>query len=117
MTRTARTARRSTDRRRASREAGRLSLLVPVDGYFEWQKLDASGKKKEPYAIAMKSGEPFAMAGIWEDYADNRRTHPDLRDRHMRAERVDGDYPRPHAADSGAIRLHALAWAGKILAT
>jgi putative SOS response-associated peptidase YedK len=23
--------------------------LVPVDGYFEWQKLDASGKKKQPY--------------------------------------------------------------------
>ncbi|MER9455557.1 SOS response-associated peptidase [Mesorhizobium sp. M0478] len=44
--------------------------LVPVDGYFEWHKLDASGKKKQPYAIAMKSGEPFAMAGIWEEYAD-----------------------------------------------
>jgi putative SOS response-associated peptidase YedK len=43
---------------------------VPVDGYFEWQKLDASGKKKQPYAIAMKSGEPFATAGIWEVYAD-----------------------------------------------
>jgi putative SOS response-associated peptidase YedK len=24
--------------------------LVPVDGYFEWRKLDASGKKKQPYA-------------------------------------------------------------------
>jgi putative SOS response-associated peptidase YedK len=22
--------------------------LVPVDGYFEWQKQDASGKKKQP---------------------------------------------------------------------
>lgn len=30
--------------------------LVPVDGYFEWQRLDASGKKKQPYAIAMKDG-------------------------------------------------------------
>lgn len=37
--------------------------LVPIDGYFEWQKLDPSGKKKQPYAIAMKSGEPFALAG------------------------------------------------------
>jgi putative SOS response-associated peptidase YedK len=44
--------------------------LVPVDGYFEWHKLDASGKKKQPYAIAMKSDEPFAMAGIWEEYSD-----------------------------------------------
>ncbi len=44
--------------------------LVPVDGYFEWQNLDASGKKKQPYAIAMKDDEPFAMAGIWEEYSD-----------------------------------------------
>ncbi|MER8410050.1 SOS response-associated peptidase [Mesorhizobium sp. M1342] len=44
--------------------------LVPVDGYFEWQKLDPSGKKKQPYAIAMKDDDPFAMAGIWEEYAD-----------------------------------------------
>lgn len=44
--------------------------LVPVDGYFEWQRLDATGKKKQPYAIAMKDDEPFAMAGIWEEYAD-----------------------------------------------
>ena len=44
--------------------------LVPVDGYFEWQKLDASGKKKQPYAIAMKSDEPFAMAGLYEEYSD-----------------------------------------------
>ncbi|WP_246680569.1 SOS response-associated peptidase family protein [Mesorhizobium sp. B2-4-13] len=44
--------------------------LVPVDGYFDWQKLDASGKKKQPYAIAMKSDEPFAMAGIWEECAE-----------------------------------------------
>ncbi|BCG86553.1 MULTISPECIES: SOS response-associated peptidase family protein [unclassified Mesorhizobium] len=43
---------------------------VPVDGCFEWQKLDAPGKKKQPYAIAMRSGEPFAMAGIWKEYAD-----------------------------------------------
>ena len=43
---------------------------MPVDGYFEWQKLDASGKRKQPYAIAMKDDEPFAMAGIWEECAD-----------------------------------------------
>jgi putative SOS response-associated peptidase YedK len=44
--------------------------LVPVDGYSEWQRPDSSGKKKQPYAIAMTLGEPFAMAGIWEEYAD-----------------------------------------------
>lgn len=44
--------------------------LVPVDGYFEWQKLDATGKKKQPYRHRMKLGDSFAMAGIWEEYAD-----------------------------------------------
>ncbi|MER9235344.1 SOS response-associated peptidase [Mesorhizobium sp. M0622] len=44
--------------------------LVPIDGYFEWRKLDPSDKKKQPYAIAMRSGEPFALAGIWEEYGD-----------------------------------------------
>ncbi|MFC5760353.1 SOS response-associated peptidase [Rhizobium sp. GCM10022189] len=40
--------------------------LVPIDGYFEWKGLDPAGKNKLPYAIAMKSREPFALAGIWE---------------------------------------------------
>ncbi|MCZ8548652.1 SOS response-associated peptidase [Mesorhizobium qingshengii] len=43
---------------------------MPVDGYFESQKLDPSGKKKHPYAMAMESGELFAIAGIWEEYTD-----------------------------------------------
>jgi putative SOS response-associated peptidase YedK len=44
--------------------------LVPVDSYFEWAKGEAQGRKapKQPYAIGMKSGEPFALAGIWENW-------------------------------------------------
>ncbi|MGB6304589.1 MAG: SOS response-associated peptidase [Acidobacteriaceae bacterium] len=38
--------------------------LIPADGFYEWQKLDA--KNKQPYAFGMKSGEPFAFAGLWE---------------------------------------------------
>lgn len=38
--------------------------LVPADAFYEWQKLDA--KTKQPYAFAMKSGDPFAFAGLWE---------------------------------------------------
>jgi len=60
-------ARRPSTRARLFRKAyASRRCLVPVDGYFEWQKLDASGKRKQPYAIAMKDDEPFAMAGIWE---------------------------------------------------
>ncbi|MBW9055640.1 SOS response-associated peptidase [Rhizobium mesosinicum] len=44
--------------------------LIPIDGFFEWHKLDEKGKKKQPYAIAMKSGQPFALAGLWEIWRD-----------------------------------------------
>ncbi|MBA8905479.1 SOS response-associated peptidase [Aminobacter ciceronei] len=38
--------------------------LVPIDGYFEWHDIHGTGKDKQPYAIAMKDGSPFALAGI-----------------------------------------------------
>ncbi|WP_087001659.1 SOS response-associated peptidase [Rhizobium sullae] len=40
--------------------------LVPIDGFFEWKDIFGTGKNKQPYAVAMKSGVPFALAGIWE---------------------------------------------------
>jgi putative SOS response-associated peptidase YedK len=33
---------------------------------FEWRAI--KGSAKQPYAIGMKSGEPFALAGIWENW-------------------------------------------------
>lgn len=42
--------------------------LVPADAFYEWQKIDA--KTKQPYAIALKSGEPYALAGLWEKWKD-----------------------------------------------
>ena len=41
--------------------------LVIADGYYEWQKTPVG---KRPYRIIMKSGEPFAMAGLWETWKD-----------------------------------------------
>ena len=41
--------------------------LVLADGYYEWQKTPAG---KRPYRIILKSGEPFAMAGLWETWRD-----------------------------------------------
>jgi len=38
--------------------------LVPADGYYEWQKLDA--KHKQPFAFSLTSQGPFAFAGLWE---------------------------------------------------
>ena len=41
--------------------------LVLADGYYEWQKTPVG---KRPYRIIMRSGEPFAMAGLWETWRD-----------------------------------------------
>lgn len=32
-------------------------------GFYEWRKLAG---RKQPYRIALKVGEPFAFAGLWE---------------------------------------------------
>ena len=45
--------------------------LVLADGYYEWQKTPVG---KRPYRIIMKSGEPFAMAGLWETWRDPQGT-------------------------------------------
>lgn len=41
--------------------------IVPLTGFYEWQK-QPDGKGKVPMYIAMKSGAPFAMAGLWETW-------------------------------------------------
>lgn len=41
--------------------------LVLSDGYYEWKKLGAAGKK-QPYYIRLRDGRPFAFAGLWETW-------------------------------------------------
>lgn len=41
----------------------RRRCLVLADGFFEWQK--AAGGK-QPIRFTLESGEPFALAGLWE---------------------------------------------------
>jgi putative SOS response-associated peptidase YedK len=41
--------------------------LVPVDSFFEWRAVKGTAAK-QPYAVSMKRGEPFALAGIWENW-------------------------------------------------
>jgi putative SOS response-associated peptidase YedK len=38
--------------------------LVIADGFYEWHKPD--NKTKIPYYFSLKSGEPFAFAGLWD---------------------------------------------------
>ena len=55
----------------ASKPAFREALkkrrcLVPADAFYEWQRQDP--KVKRPFAFALKSGEPYAFAGLWEKW-------------------------------------------------
>jgi putative SOS response-associated peptidase YedK len=42
--------------------------LIPADGFYEWEKLDA--KQKQPYAFGMANDSVFAFAGLWERWRD-----------------------------------------------
>ena len=42
----------------------RRRCLVLADGFYEWRK--ESDKSKTPLYIRLKSGQPFAFAGLWE---------------------------------------------------
>jgi putative SOS response-associated peptidase YedK len=39
--------------------------IVPADAFYEWK---ANGRTKQPYAIAMRDRQPFAFAGLWENW-------------------------------------------------
>lgn len=45
----------------------RRRCLIPADGFFEWKKNEGSKKTPaEPYYFRLRSGKPFAFAGLWE---------------------------------------------------
>jgi putative SOS response-associated peptidase YedK len=46
--------------------------LVVTDGFYEWKKLDAKGKDKQPYAIAMADNGQMVMAGLWAKWKDSK---------------------------------------------
>jgi len=51
-------------------EARSARCLVPADAFYEWARLDA--KAKQPFAIAMKDGQPYALAGLWDRWKDRK---------------------------------------------
>jgi len=52
----------------------RRRCIVPVDGFFEWKAIKGQ-KAKQPFAIAMKDGSPFGIAGLWENWKDRSGTN------------------------------------------
>ncbi|HZF17175.1 MAG TPA: SOS response-associated peptidase [Steroidobacteraceae bacterium] len=51
----------------------RRRCLVLADGYYEWQVGPAG---KQPHFIRMRSGQPFAMAGVWEAWREGEGNEP-----------------------------------------
>ena len=47
----------------------RRRCLVLADGFYEWRRV-AGGRTKRPMRIVLKTGEPFAFAGLWETWRD-----------------------------------------------
>lgn len=41
--------------------------LVPADGFFEWRR---DGRRRVPFHFRLRSGAPFAFAGLWEPGPD-----------------------------------------------
>ena len=54
------------DARPAFRNAfERRRCLVLADGFYEWMKV---GRRRTPVRVILRSGEPFAFAGLWETW-------------------------------------------------
>mgnify|MGYP001793779179 CR=1 FL=1 len=43
----------------------RKRCLVLADGFYEWEKLET---KKQPYYFQLRDKQPFAFAGLWEEW-------------------------------------------------
>ena len=59
----------------------RRRCLVPVDGFYEWARV-AGQKVKQPYFIHRPDDEPYALAGLWEQWTPPTPDGPDLPDEH-----------------------------------
>jgi putative SOS response-associated peptidase YedK len=48
--------------------------LIIVDGWYEWATV--AGRRKQPYAIRMPDGSPFAFAGLWDSWRPSQGADP-----------------------------------------
>ena len=53
--------------------------IVPADGFYEWRKIEGR-KNKQPFFIHRPDGEPYAFAGLWDEWTD-----PEDHDRVLRS--------------------------------
>lgn len=43
--------------------------IILADGFYEWRR---ENDAKTPYFISLAGGEPFALAGLWENWTDKQ---------------------------------------------
>jgi len=43
--------------------------LIPINGFYEWQGVKPP---KTPFYVYLKSGEPFALAGLWDTWKSRK---------------------------------------------
>ncbi|SHI82452.1 Putative SOS response-associated peptidase YedK [Roseomonas rosea] len=50
----------------------RRRCIVPADGFYEWLSPKEAKPRdpKQPFAVALASGEPMGFAGLWEGWKD-----------------------------------------------
>ena len=64
----------------------RRRCIVPADGFYEWEKLDA--KTKQPWFITRTDGKPMAFAGLWESWRPTKGSDEAAPERRQRDERI-----------------------------
>jgi putative SOS response-associated peptidase YedK len=42
--------------------------LIPADGFYEWAEAASGRKAKQPMYVRLRTGEPFAFAGLWDEW-------------------------------------------------
>ena len=46
----------------------RRRCLIPLDGFYEWQSINA--RSRQAYAVSLKNSSLFAVAGLWDRWKD-----------------------------------------------
>jgi putative SOS response-associated peptidase YedK len=51
------------------RTLAKRRCIIPVDGFYEWQD-QGKGRRKQPFYITSRDGQPLALAGLWSTWRD-----------------------------------------------
>jgi putative SOS response-associated peptidase YedK len=58
------------DKRMFASSFRKRRLLLPADGFYEWQQR-RDGERKQPWFIHSPDDQPLAFAGIWTTWSDD----------------------------------------------